>query len=67
MANQDQPDPGLQDEGSKSDAMRKLKQQEELNRQAEKEQEQKLKNGATDEMTIKEGGGSIIDGMPGYG
>jgi len=46
--------------------MRKLKQEEELNRQAEKEQEEKLKKGGIDEITIKEGD-SFIDGMPGYG
>ena len=66
MANQNQPDPGVQNEGSKADAMRKLNRQEELNRQAEKEQDEKLKKGGTDEVTIKDGG-SIIDGMPGYG
>ena len=66
MANQNQPNPGVQNEGSKADAMRKLNRQEELNRQAEKEQEEKLKKGGTDEVTIKDGG-SIIDGMPGYG
>ena len=67
MANQNQPDPGVPNEGSKADAMRKLNRQEELNRQAEKEQDEKLKKGGTDEVTIKEDGGSIIDGMPGYG
>jgi hypothetical protein len=66
MANQNQPDPSAPNESSKADAMRNLNRQEELTRQAEKEQEEKVKKGGTDEMTIKEGG-SIIDGMPGYG
>jgi hypothetical protein len=66
MANQNQPDPGFQNEGSKQDAMEKLNRQENLNRQAEKEQEEKLRKGGTDEITIKEGD-SFIDGMPGYG
>jgi hypothetical protein len=52
MANQNLPDPGVQNEGSKADARRKLKRQDELNRQAEKEQEEKLKKGGTDEVTI---------------
>ncbi len=66
MANQNQPDPSAPNESSKADAMRNLNRQEELTRQAEKEQEEKVKKGGTDEITIKEGG-SIIDGMPGYG
>ncbi len=66
MADQNQPNPGAPDESSKADAMRNLNRQEELNRQAEREQEEKLKKGGTDEITIKEGG-SIVDGMPGYG
>jgi hypothetical protein len=66
MANQDQTDPRPQSQGSKADAMKKLKEEAELNRQADKEQEEKLKKGGTDEITIKEGG-SIVDGMPGYG
>ena len=67
MASQNQPDPGVQNEGSKADAMQELNRQDELTRQAEKEQEEKLKKGGTDEITIKEDGGSIIDGVPGYG
>jgi hypothetical protein len=67
MANQNQPDPGMQSQGSKADeAMRKLKQQEELTRRAEKEQDEKIKKGGTNEITTKEGD-SFIDGMPGYG
>jgi predicted RNase H-like HicB family nuclease len=67
MANQNQPDPGVQSQGSKADeAMRKLKQQEELTRRAEKEQDEKIKKGGTNEITTKEGD-SFIDGMPGYG
>jgi hypothetical protein len=65
MANHDQTDPRLQSQGSKADAMKKLNREEELNRQADKEQEEKLKKGGTDEITIKEGG-SIVDGVPGY-
>jgi hypothetical protein len=62
MSNQNQPD-----EGSKADvAMRKLNRQDEIKRQAEKEQDEKIKNGGTDEITTKEGD-SFIDGMPGYG
>ncbi len=61
MASQIQPD-----EGSKTEAMKKLNRQNELTRQAEKEQEEKLKKGGTEEITIKEGD-SFIDGMPGYG
>jgi hypothetical protein len=57
---------GLAERRFQVDAMRKLKQEEELNRQAEKEQEEKLKKGGIDEITIKEGD-SFIDGMPGYG
>jgi hypothetical protein len=67
MANQNQPDPGMQSQGSKADeAMRKLKQEEELKSRAEKEQDEKIKKGGTDEITTKEGD-SFIDGMPGYG
>jgi hypothetical protein len=67
MANQNQPDPGMQSQGSKADeAMRKLKQEEELTRRAEKEQDEKIKKGGTDEITTKEGD-SFMDGMPGYG
>jgi hypothetical protein len=66
MANQNQPDPGVPNESAKAEALEKLNRQDELNRQAEKEQEEKRKNGGTDEITEKEGG-SIIDGMPSYG
>jgi hypothetical protein len=67
MANQKQTDPGMQTQGSKADeAMRKLKQEEELTRRAEQEQDEKIKKGGTGEITTKEGD-SFIDGMPGYG
>jgi hypothetical protein len=65
MANQNQPDRSVPNESAKADALEKLNRQDEPNRQAEKEQEEKRTNGGTDEITIKEGG-SIIDGMPGY-
>lgn len=55
-----QPDPGVQNEGSKPDVQRK--ESAELNRKAEKEQEEKIKKGGTDEIKIT-GEGSIIDGV----
>jgi hypothetical protein len=69
MSNQNQTDPGMQtdpgvqNEGSKPDAQRK--ESDQLNRKAEKEQEEKLKKGGTDEIKIAEDS-SIIDGVPGY-
>jgi hypothetical protein len=64
MANQDQPDPGAQNQGS-ADAMRNINRQEELNRKAEREQDEKMKKGGTDSIKTTEDGG-IIDGVPGY-
>ena len=63
MSNQNQTDPGMQtdpgvqNEGSKPDVQRKESDQlnqEELNRKAEKEQEEKLKKGGTDKIKITE-------------
>jgi len=60
MSNQNQNNPGVQNEGSKPDL-------DELTRKAQKEQEEKVKKGGTDEIKIVDGPGSIVDGMPGYG
>jgi hypothetical protein len=57
---QNKNDPGVKNEGSKPDL-------DELTRKAQKEQDEKLKKGGTDEIKIKEDGGNIADGMPGYG
>jgi hypothetical protein len=56
MANTNQNNPGMQNEGSKPDL-------DELTRRAEKEQEEKRKRGGTDSIKTVEGGG-LADGVP---
>jgi hypothetical protein len=51
-----QNNPDVQNKGSKPDL-------DELTRRAQKEQEEKIKNGGTDEIKMGEGGG-LADGVP---
>ena len=57
MANTNQNDPDVQNQGSKPDL-------DELTRKAEKEQEEKRKRGGTDTIKTVEGGGGLADGVP---
>ena len=50
MSNQNQTDPGVQNEGSKPDLQRK--ESDQLNREAEKAQQEKLKQGGDEEIKI---------------
>ena len=50
MSKQNQTDPGVQNEGSKRDLQRK--ESDQLNLEAEKAQQEKLKQGGDDEITI---------------
>jgi hypothetical protein len=49
-------DPRVTNEGSKPDL-------DELTRKAQKEQDEKLRKGGTDEIKIKQDGGNILDGV----